>query len=328
MNTKNIIMIGFINLIINNKYDKIDFNLRKYQRYYIRYLFNNKEIFDKNDAINKILKKFGDNIEIKLTDNDISYEKSKTFIKNKKDTLEDILKFLNKDINDLIIKVYDVEYNYKEYNKNSNKETISKRIENIIFFGTRSMFDNLNNNNINQYFIDITYKIVPLIFKPYKLLTIKGFNISEKQSVLCTLTFIKYEDEISMFYVFKYLHDFYNFNPSIVNIDFSMSLKNVLNKNEIFDNKPKVVNCFFHFSQVISKKIKSLKIPNDNFKNYMLKKNIQVICFLEKNLVNKYLTFLKSNLSDNDEEKKLFNYLNNYWIKLRGIDSINYYNFI
>ena len=50
-----------------------------------------------------------------------------------------------------------------------------------------------------------------------------------------------------MFYVFKYLHDFYNFNPSIVNIDFSMSLKNVLNKNEIFDNKPKVVNCFFHF---------------------------------------------------------------------------------
>lgn len=240
-------MIGFINLIINNKYDKIDFNLRKYQRYYIRYLFNNKEIFDKNDAINKILKKFGDNIEIKLTDNDISYEKSKTFIKNKKDTLEDILKFLNKDINDLIIKVYDVEYNYKEYNKNSNKETISKRIENIIFFGTRSMFDNLNNNNINQYFIDITYKIVPLIFKPYKLLTIKGFNISEKQSVLCTLTFIKYEDEISMFYVFKYLHDFYNFNPSIVNIDFSMSLKNVLNKNEIFDNKPKVVNCFFHF---------------------------------------------------------------------------------
>ena len=275
-------MIGFINLIINNKYDKIDFNLRKYQRYYIRYLFNNKEIFDKNDAINKILKKFGDNIEIKLTDNDISYEKSKTFIKNKKDTLEDILKFLNKDINDLIIKVYDVEYNYKEYNKNSNKETISKRIENIIFFGTRSMFDNLNNNNINQYFIDITYKIVPLIFKPYKLLTIKGFNISEKQSVLCTLTFIKYEDEISMFYVFKYLHDFYNFNPSIVNIDFSMSLKNVLNKNEIFDNKPKVVNCFFHFSQAISKKIKNLKIPNDKFKNYMLKKYSSYLFFRKK----------------------------------------------
>lgn len=47
-------------------------NLRKYQRYYIRFLFNNKDIFDKNEAINKILKIFGDNIKIKLTDNDIS----------------------------------------------------------------------------------------------------------------------------------------------------------------------------------------------------------------------------------------------------------------
>lgn len=51
------------------------------------------------------------------------------------------------------------------------------------FFGTQSMFNNLNNNNIKQYFIDITYKIVPLRYKPYKLLTIKGFNILEKQSV-------------------------------------------------------------------------------------------------------------------------------------------------
>jgi len=66
----------FINLLKNNKYDKINMDLRKYQRYYIRFLFDNKEIFDKNDAINSILKKFGDNIKIKLTDNDISYKKS------------------------------------------------------------------------------------------------------------------------------------------------------------------------------------------------------------------------------------------------------------
>jgi len=243
----------FINLIKNNKYDKIDMNLRKYQRYYIRFLFNNKEIFDKNVAINSIFKKFGDKIKIKITDIDISYEKSNAFIIDKKDTLEEILKYLNKDTNNLIIKVYDVEYNYKQYNKNNKKEAITKRIQKIIFFGTQSMFNNLNNNNIEQYFIDITYKIVPLKYKPYKLLIIKGFNILEKQSVLCTLTFIKYEDENSMFYVFKYLHDFYKFNQSIVNIDFSIPLKNALIKNEIFDNKPKVVNCFFHFSQAFSK---------------------------------------------------------------------------
>ena len=58
-----------------------------------------------------------------------------------------------------------------------------------------------------------------------------------------------------------------------------MSLKNVLNKNEIFDNKPKVVNCFFLFSQAISKTIRSLKFPNDKFKNNMLKKIFKLFAF-------------------------------------------------
>ena len=63
----------------------------------------------------------------------------------------------------------------------------------------------------------------------------------------------KYEFENSMLYIFKYQQYFYKFNPSIVNIDFSIPLNNVLSKNEIFDNKPKVVYCFVHFSQAISK---------------------------------------------------------------------------
>ena len=53
----------------------------------------------------------------------------------------------------------------------------------------------------------------------------------------------------------------------------------MLNKNEIFDNKHKVVKCFFHFSQAISKKIKSLKFPNDKFKNNMLKKIFKLFAF-------------------------------------------------
>lgn len=35
---------------------------------------------------------------------------------------------------------------------------------------------------------------------------------------------IKYEDEKSLFYTFKYLTDFYGFNPSIINIDYSLVL--------------------------------------------------------------------------------------------------------
>ena len=60
----------------------------------------------------------------------------------------------------------------------------------------------------------------------------------------------------------------------------------------------------------------------------MIKKNIQIICFLKKNLIYKYMDFLKSYLNNDEKEMNLYNYIYNYWIKLRGIDSINYYDFI
>lgn len=41
------------------------------------------------------------------------------------------------------------------------------------------MFDNLPNQDIKQYFIDIAYKIIKNFYKPYKLLTIKGFNLKK-----------------------------------------------------------------------------------------------------------------------------------------------------
>ena len=67
--------------------------------------------------------------------------------------------------------------------KLKKNETV-KREEKIIFYGTKDMHANLNNNNIKQFFIDFTYNIIPIAYKPYKLLTIKGFNVEIKQSVL------------------------------------------------------------------------------------------------------------------------------------------------
>ena len=116
------------------------------------------------------------------------------------------------------------------------------------------MFENLNNKDIKQYFIDLTYKIIPRKFKPYKMLTIKGFNTDTKQSVLCTLICIKYEDENSIYYTMKYLHDFYNFNPEIINIDYSIALMNGLNNKKLFDNNPIIIKCFFTFLNLLQKK--------------------------------------------------------------------------
>ena len=55
--------------------------------------------------------------------------------------------------------------------------------------------------------------------------------------------------------------------------------------------------------------------------------NIQIISFIKPNLITKYLTFLKSNLKSSNE-CKLLSYLEKFWIKINGAESINYYDFI
>lgn len=58
----------------------------------------------------------------------------------------------------------------------------------------------------------------------------------------------------------KYLHDIYNFNPLIINIDYCLLLNKAILNNAIFQKKPIVINCFFHFCQSLVRKMKNLKI--------------------------------------------------------------------
>jgi len=103
---------------------------------------------------------------------------------------------------------------------------------------------------------------------------------------------IKYEDEKSFFYIFKYLIDFYGFNPSIINID-SLALDKFLNKKILFTNKPKIIKPFFHFSQSLIRKMKNLKILNKNLnKNaFAILNNIQIIFSINTNLFDNYVKF-------------------------------------
>ena len=41
-----------------------------------------------------------------------------------------------------------------------NTKSLTKKEEEVIYFGNIEMFDNLNNRNIKQYFLDFTYKII------------------------------------------------------------------------------------------------------------------------------------------------------------------------
>ena len=129
-------------------------------------------------------------------------------------------KISNEDIK-VNIRTQDIAYNYK---KNKNQ----KREQTLIFILTDKMEELIKDNNIINFFVDVTYKIIPKRHRKYKLLTITGVNKNNLNSYLCGLVLIQYETHETFYRVFKYLHDMFDFNPIIVNIDYSKLLRSSL----------------------------------------------------------------------------------------------------
>ena len=83
--------------------------------------------------------KFGNNIKFKLNDNDINVEKA-TYMPNPKNkTIKDLIKNLQIENNNIIIKTTDIIYDYKYFDRSKKKYNTIKREEEIIFFGTNEM---------------------------------------------------------------------------------------------------------------------------------------------------------------------------------------------
>lgn len=101
----------------NNDLSKIDINLKLFQRFFIRYIFKYKLTNYKLDKIDKFKCKFGNDIILKLTDNDINYEKSKMTSELNDDNLLNLISCIKKEIKDLTTKKTDITYNIKYYNK-------------------------------------------------------------------------------------------------------------------------------------------------------------------------------------------------------------------
>lgn len=186
------------------------------------------------------------------------------------------------------------------------------------------MEEDLNNKDIENYFIDITYRIIPKNKKNYKLLTISGLNKHNNNTNILAFIFLKYEDYNSLKKIFSYFIEMYDFAPKIVNIDFSNALHKVFSDETVFKNKPIIIHCFFHFTQAIVKKMKQLKLINLklNKHNFELIKNIELICFLQPKYIKSYVKFLKQKLNQ-DKEEQLFLYLEKQWFS----KSYNYYNY-
>ena len=149
----------------NNNLKRYNMEFKKYQEYYVRSLFINNDVIQNLDIYKKFKELF--KTQLTLTNNEIIKIKHNTIGYLNNLNIIDLCKELEKD-SDLNIKINITDINYK---LNQSGKDIEKH-ESVIIITTKKMRDNVNNKFINNYFIDVTYKILPKNRKSYKLLTI------------------------------------------------------------------------------------------------------------------------------------------------------------
>ena len=101
--------------------------------------------------------------------------------------IEESIRKLEKD--NLSLKDYIVDFNYDYKNTKNN---IIKRTQRIIIFGLENNLKLLDKKETKEFFIVITYKIIPVIYRPYKLLVISGLPLKLKSPILICFILIKY----------------------------------------------------------------------------------------------------------------------------------------
>ena len=80
--------------------------------------------------------------------------------------------------------LYDI-YKIKEKNKFVEKK------EKIIIFGNKDRLRLLWTSNYKEFFIDITFKIIPKKFRPHKLFTMATLDNNENKTILIRICIVQ-----------------------------------------------------------------------------------------------------------------------------------------
>ena len=118
------------------------------------------------------------------------------------------------------------------------------------------MISLLDQKNSKKFGIDMTYKIIPRSYSPYKLLSLYAINKFNDTIGIGALICLKYNDIESLKKIFAILNASYNFCPTTYTTDFDKAQIKALKTCEIFKNKSYIVPCLFHYSQAILKNLK------------------------------------------------------------------------
>lgn len=77
--------------------------------------------------------------------------------------------------------------------------------------------------NLKEFFMDITFQIIPKKFHPYKLLILA--SIDKNRPILLIFILIKYLDSIAYDRIFNYLNNNFEFIPDIIHTDFEKAMQ-------------------------------------------------------------------------------------------------------
>lgn len=124
--------------------------------------------------------------------------------------IEELIYKIKEDFPILKLLINDIKYKVKIKNKYYNRE------DRIIIFGEKEKFELLNGDKTTEIFMDITFKIIPVKFLPYKLIVIAGISKDNNIPNILVFIMLKYLDNISYDQIFNYLHENFNFKPKII----------------------------------------------------------------------------------------------------------------
>ena len=153
---------------LKKKFIVIDFNSKKMQKYLKKIIELNKNIDNINikDEYYKLTK-----IALKLNTNEISKIKTSIRGEYKGLTLLECIKKLKELNEEKDFNSQDIKYNIK---LNNNK--IETKEEKIIALGIKNNLELMNIIDFNDYFIDITFKVIPKKFRHNKIETVDKKN--------------------------------------------------------------------------------------------------------------------------------------------------------
>ena len=207
-----------------------------------------------------------------------------------------------------------IQINYNLSNSNLNKDDKIIRI-----YGTLESISLLSNKDINQYYIDGTYKCIPFNSPDIKVLILLiCYNQKKDLYELCLASTFSHEDTDTFITFYTYLKNMYLFNPRYITCDFAMANIKAIQIVFAKDNCT-IITCLFHLIQSWWRRASLLGLRKK--KNLSTTKaiifNVKMLPFMNKNDAIEFYKKIKEIPPDNSEEfKTFFEYFENTYLSL------------